>query len=432
MILGVLLACAPQIGVARDPSVREPKVDTDSGTTPPDSGGDSPTDDTAGTPTEPDVARWNFLVFMNGDNNLESYVVHDLNELEAVGSGDGVNVLVQVDRVEGYDDADGDWTGTRRYLIQPDADETVVASPVIEDLGELDMGDPAVLADFLAWASTNYPAERTVLILWDHGDSWMLTDGEAPPPPSISSDETTGSVMSIAQGELSAALEEHVAADGKLDLIGFDACLMGSWEVAHSLQDQADWMLASELSVGWEGYRYGPALAFLRGSPESTPRDLAEHMVNDMVAEGTEPGESAIDLGRLPALSAAVDALAGVALAEPEAAAELMACRDRARGVYPGWEAWYLDLGSLTDQISRAAPDTTLGDAAADVRGALDEAVAFVQGTGPYHWTSGLSIFTDTSNLRFVNLYAEGVWASDTRWDDLLYADVAGTNNPPR
>lgn len=419
MWLVALLACTPEPSVAERPD-RDPATSTvpDTDTTPTETETDTTTDPTDTEPTE-SVARWNFLVFMNGDNNLETYVTHDLNELEAVGSGDGVNVLVQADRIDGYDTTDGDWTGTRRYLIQGDTDEEVVSSPVLEDLGELDMGDPAVLADFVAWASEHYPAEHTVLILWDHGNSWSATTG-APPPPSISSDDTSRSEMSIAGGDLEAGLADWVEEHGTFDIVGFDACLMASWEVAHSLKDQADWLLGSQISVNWEGYRYGPALAYLREDPDADAETLALQMVNDMVAEGTEWGESAIDLSKVDALSSAIDTLAAIALEDPEASARLMSCRDDARGCYDGWEAWYLDLGDFMDHVGNDAVGTSLGDAALAVRAAVDDAVPLVQGAGPYSWITGITIFADTSEARYVHLYQRGSWAEDTRWDDWL------------
>ena len=370
-----------------------------------------------------EVARWNFLVFMNGDNNLESYVVHDLNELEEVGSGDGVNVLVQADRIEGFDSRDGDWTGTRRYLVTQDSDPDRVGSTLLEDLGERDLGDPAELAEFLDWASTEFPAERTVLILWDHGDSWALTSG-VPQPPSISSDDSSGSIMSIAEGELTAALAPWVEAHGPLDLLGFDACLMASWEVAHSLVGQADLMLGSELSVGWEGFRYAPALASLRGDEALSPEDLSRQMVNDMVAEGTEWGETAIDLRRIDALSSAIDALAGLVLDDAAALVRLAGYLDQSRGCHKGWERWYLDLGDLLDVIDANEGDSALATAAVQARLALDESVLAVQGAGPYEWITGLTIFSDTTGRRALGAYVEGSWAEDTRWDEVLWTQV--------
>src|SRR5688500_15670915 len=112
LLLTSLLACtSPQPGSAGSGN-------HDDDATPDPDGEPADTGDTEGEPAE--IARWTFLVWMDGDNDLEEYVVHDLNELEQVGSGDGINVVVQADRIPGYDDSDGDWTGTRRYFITPD------------------------------------------------------------------------------------------------------------------------------------------------------------------------------------------------------------------------------------------------------------------------------------------------------------------------
>ena len=45
-------------------------------------------------------ARWTWLVYMAGDNNLEGAGRDDLKEMQQVGSTDDVNVLVQFDTEE--------------------------------------------------------------------------------------------------------------------------------------------------------------------------------------------------------------------------------------------------------------------------------------------------------------------------------------------
>jgi hypothetical protein len=187
----------------------------------------------------------------------------------------------------------------------------------------------------------------------------------------------------------------------------------------------AECMVACEVSVGWEGYRYEPALRRLREDPEVTPDGLAEQMVNDMVAEGTEFGESAIDLSRVGRLSAAIDALAAAALDDTDASSQLATSRDEARGCYPGWDDWYLDIGELTDRIQANAPGTPLSDAAFEVRAALDDTVLESQGRSYYTFLTGLHLFADTSDERWVRLYERGSWAQDTRWDEWLGSRVA-------
>ena len=118
-------------------------------------------------------------------------------------------VFFQADRAEGYYSGDGDWTDCRRYYISQDSNEQEVSSQVVQQLGEVDMGDPAVLSDFLMWAHQEYPAERVALILWDHGDGWSVRAKGPPPDPIshyVSWDDSSGNYLSIAGGDLRQAV----------------------------------------------------------------------------------------------------------------------------------------------------------------------------------------------------------------------------------
>ena len=80
---------------------------------------------------------------MDADNNLELPGLLDLNEMEAAGSSEQVNVIVQVDRAIGESSLDGDWSDTRRYRILGDDDRNLLNSEPLQSLGEQNMGDPA-------------------------------------------------------------------------------------------------------------------------------------------------------------------------------------------------------------------------------------------------------------------------------------------------
>lgn len=389
----------------------------------PDTG--SPQDSDTGA--APATASWNYLVYMDGDNNLEDYVTHDLNELEAGGTHAGVNVLVLADRAEGYADDDGDWTGSRYYQIVGDDDDSVVSSPVIEDLGEVNMAKPSTLTDFLDWASTNYPADHTALVMWDHGSGWELTgDGSeteayGPPPPSIAEDDASGgATMSIAEGELASGLEPWVMEHGRLDLIGFDACNMASWEVAHALAPYARTMTAAETTVGWEGLRYDQTLQALGADPSMSAADLAEFMVRTEV-EGGEWSSSAVDLDKVAELSGTIDALAQTLIAMPDGGQFAWNNRDEMEGADTTWGWYFMDLGSLSGVVGNH--DETLEANSAAVNAALQAALIANYTNEPYEALSGLSIYFDPRNAAWNDLYANGEgarWAIDTHWDEFI------------
>ena len=95
---------------------------------------------------EPALPAWTVFVYMAGDNNLEDAAIDDFNEMETVGSTDGVNIIVQLDRASGHDKTNGDWEDTRRYRIEKDSDLDTINSTLLDDnLGELDMSRPDTL-----------------------------------------------------------------------------------------------------------------------------------------------------------------------------------------------------------------------------------------------------------------------------------------------
>ena len=143
------------------------------------------------------IAEWTFMVYMASDNNLEGAGIEDLNEMETVGSSKELNFIVQVDRAEGYDTSNGDWKGAKRYRMEKDEDTAIVNSPELADMGEINMGDPSTLADFIIWAYDNYPAKRYFLDLWDHGGAFW----------GICWDDSEGNGDPITMTELSEGLE---------------------------------------------------------------------------------------------------------------------------------------------------------------------------------------------------------------------------------
>ena len=393
-----------------------PKADTD---TPAD------TDTDSGDPT---TAAWNYLVYMDGDNNLEDYVTHDLNELESGGTNPGVNVLVLADRIDDYASDDGDWTGSRYYQILGDDDDEVVSSPVIQDLGEVNMAAPKTLAEFLDWASTNYPADHTALVMWDHGSGWDLTGTDTatetygpPAPPSIAEDDTSGgATLSVAEGDLAKGLEAWVAAHGRLDLIGFDACNMASWEVAYALSPYSRTMTAAETTVGWEGYRYDQVLQALGADTSMPAADLADEMVRTEV-EGGEWSASAVDLDKVVGLAGQIDGLALTLMAQEDAGQFAWNERNNMEGADEYWGWYFMDLGSLTGVVGNR--NAELAAQAGAVEAALNEALISNYTNEPYQDLSGLSIFFDPRNAEWDDLYANGegaTWSVDTHWDDYV------------
>ncbi|MBD5129722.1 MAG: hypothetical protein HDT43_07345 [Ruminococcaceae bacterium] len=109
------------------------------------------------------------------------------------------------------------------------------------------MGDPNTLVDFLDWGLENYRSQYIMLDMWDHGGGSLM---------GVCQDERyDDDIISLA--ELDAALLYALGNRGiKLDMIGCDACLMATVEMANICVPYADYMLASEETEWGGGWEY--------------------------------------------------------------------------------------------------------------------------------------------------------------------------------
>ena len=112
-----------------------------------------------------DGQTWTILLYQDADDKvLEQDIFIDFNEAERVGSTDRVRIVAQLDRYQGGFNGDGNWTDTRRFLVQQDNDLNTISSP-FESIGEADMSDPQTLVEFVTWGIQEFPADKYVLIL---------------------------------------------------------------------------------------------------------------------------------------------------------------------------------------------------------------------------------------------------------------------------
>ncbi|HWQ15778.1 MAG TPA: clostripain-related cysteine peptidase [Roseiflexaceae bacterium] len=380
-------------------------------------------------PTNPPAATgasWTVLVYLDGDNNLEADALGDLNEMELVGSNDDVQVVVQLDRISLHtpedDTSNGDWTTTKRYLVQRDADEEAIRSDEIADLGELNMGDPQTLADFVVWGMQTYPAERYALVLWDHGSSWA----------GIAFDDTDGE-DGISMPELDAALRTIQAQTGvaKLDLIGFDACLMSQIDVLQTVAPYGHVMVASaELEPG-EGWAWDLLLADLAEAPGQDGAALGRAIVASYQAfyEGGDDDTvtmAAFDLARAQELVDGLDALAramesNIAVAYP-AVAEARSYAEAYSQPRPE-EFSAVDLGHFAALVQeRGAPAPVA--VPARMLGAAIDGARIAAWSAPFHANhTGISVFFPQIAELYPELYTQASpTPGQTAWDEFLAA----------
>lgn len=428
--LSFLLGCAPvrvtemPVGEGSDAATDDPQS------------AEEPRDDEAGSRPDPAIidlteagglldpgppkADWTVMVFINGDNDLESAALEDVNEMEVVGSSEEVHVLVQIDRSAGFDRTDGDWRGARRLRVEADDDQRAISSPVLEDLGATDSGSPEAVIEFVRWAAERYPAERYALVLWDHGWGWSFAPNMRPVvTKGISSDYASGNDISIAEGELAEILDGAVQATGQpLSIMGFDACLMASWEVAYATAPYAEVFVGSQDYESTDGWSYDATLRDLVDAPQMSPAELGEAIALRF-SETRDSTQSVVDLSALAQLDVQLDLVAEAVLASEVAPGELYSVSGAALDFDGGWGTDH-DLGDLLDRLAEATSDAEVAEVAMDARVALDAVVIanYTVGRGVED-AHGLSIYSPARGS-LDELYFEGIWSEETLWDDLL------------
>jgi hypothetical protein len=250
------------------------------------------------------TAKWTYMVYMAGDGNLEHWLVQDIGkEFGKVGSNNDVNIVLLSDRGPGYATQDGDWTDTRIFYIRKG--DTAASTPVA-NWGERNTGDPQTLVDFVSYARQNYPAQHYSLILWGHSWAWRpeqtMWDESTPYDPAVDIWAPNGAAAGSLDPHEIAGILDSRALDS-LDIIAYDACEAQAIEVETVWKGHAQYMVASQDDVWWEGFRNDLILTSLKNNPDMSPRELAILMARNL----TDRTISVVDLAGVDTLLTAVD-----------------------------------------------------------------------------------------------------------------------------
>jgi len=386
-------------------------------------------------------AKWTFMVYMAGDNNLDGAALRDIAEMARAGSTKDVNILVQLDRIED--------NLTRRFRITQGGG---FKKDCIESFGDTNTGDPKILYDFVKWAAERYPADRYALILWNHGSGWWedaksraagLSEKKPrrrlfrqpvrypvpqeqlnlPAPQehrSICYDDTSGG-DALDNRELRIVLAGICALLGrKIDLLGMDACLMNMVEVAYQLRESVNVIVGSEIEEPFDGWPYAEILTRLTARPRQDAAALARWIVRSYLLSYKGKDEtvtqSALDVSRIGEMTAKVDALSASLLAALDTDAKLIEAAWRRSPRF--YDDNYIDLACFAKSLRKKA-DAELQVKVVDLIAALKAGkgrAILCQGKigRQVRGTCGLSIYFpgDRINTAYRNLDFSG----DCKW----------------
>ena len=230
------------------------------------------------------------MVYMCGTDLESNYgmATSDLQEMMNAAIGGNVNVIVETGGCKMWKNKLISASTTQIYKV-----ESGGLRLVKDNIGSKAMVEPATLTEFIQFCRQNYPADRNILIFWDHGGGSVSGYGY---------DELHKNAGSMDLAEINTALK---AAGCTFDWIGFDACLMATLETALVCNGYADYLIASEETEPGTGWHYTGWLTQLSRNTSVDTVTLAKTLIDDFVStsvaasSGAQVTLSIVDLAEM-------------------------------------------------------------------------------------------------------------------------------------
>lgn len=183
----------------------------------------------------------------------------DINEICQADLGD-IPVLIQTGGADTWHREDISKDNICRFEVKNGNIHELFRTPAVS------MARRETLSDFLRWSKKQCPAGRYIVLFWDHGGGTALGFG--------CDDLFPSDTLSLSQ-----LRDGFLDADFHADMVGFDACLMGTVEAAAALAPVSDYLVASEETEPNGGWYYTDWLTELGENPNLSTEELCESIV---------------------------------------------------------------------------------------------------------------------------------------------------------
>ena len=335
---------------------------------------------------------WTVLFYLCG-SDLESeggLATFNLQELASTTLGDKVTFAIETGGSKSWQNSSIDPRFLTRYTISSDGFYEE------QKLPSASMATTSTFADFVSWGLKTFPADHYMLVLWDHGGGsvYGVCNDELYPGGSLYDTDT------LTLTEISDGLAQSGAA---FDVIGFDTCLMATYETAAILAPYAKYLVASEEIEPGSGWDYASWPQWLGAHTGATGAQLGAEICDTYYAKcklynaADMATLSVVDLSKVPDLS---DSFYEASREMAEATGDRKAMRSLYYAAYKttcfGGDRAYnmVDLGDLMQKVSKVVTEHY-----ADVIADVGEAVVYQVHGRSHPKVTGLSVFypLDTS-----------------------------------
>ena len=334
-----------------------------------------------------EAGTWTIFVYLCG-SDLESgggMGTDDINEMLSATASDNVRFVVETGGSAKWFNDDVSENSLMRFVIQNEQ------MTMVEEKEAANMGDTAVITDFLRWGVQNYPAEHMGVVFWNHGGGSIT---------GVCFDENNNS-DSLSLLEIDSALYSiYGDMTDRFEFVGFDACLMGTVETANVLASYARYMIGSEETEPGSGWDYTAIGNFLAENNNANGAEVGKVICDSFLEACKAQNDddlttlSVIDLDKIDALLTAFNTFAK---AMYENGADANTLSEMIRGI-EGAENFggnnrsegytnMVDLAALIESCSDYASN------ASEAVNAINDAVLYKVSGATHKGASGLAVY---------------------------------------
>jgi hypothetical protein len=343
------------------------------------------------------MPKLTLLIYMAADNNLDKVAIDDLESLRQGSFYSEMDIVIQLDRWEFVDDK-----ATIRYHIKEG--ELTEIKRIVKS----NTGDPKILKAFIEESAKAYPSEKLMVIIWSHGtgvddydvyerkrERYFIENTQEIEEIAIAFDDSAKDFLDNIE------LQKALSVDVKIDILGFDACLMGMFEIVYQLRNEANVIVGSQHLEPASGWDYPRLLEEL--SLEKNVHHLAEELVklyaNYYEREDYDVTQSALDVAMVEEVAKNLDEFAKLLLEKIETKKTLKYTLLSSQLFYKNE---YIDLVDFVKNVKERFDNEELSNLADTLLMALDKFIIANHNKG-YRMrnANGISLYFPTQKTPF-------------------------------
>jgi hypothetical protein len=351
--------------------------------------------------------NWTLLVYMVGSDIVEDGIT-DLGEMKAAGNTDSINIVAML----GGSTLAGWETPTTSIFVNGNE----IAQDFVPSVPH--MANSTNITEFINWGVSNYPAEKYMLLFYNHG---MDIRG-------FGWDNTVDKSSSVGDIQTGIANSDFIKNDNKFEVLGFDACLMASFEVQSALRNFAKYYVASEETEPYHAWNWTPIITAMNTQADLNGAELGKIIVDEYMQQSKDEKTehvtlSVTDLSKINNLETALEQLV-LSLDDDLYVSNFMKARANSEEYHkvistPELSDDMVDIGDLVKHLKALEP--TIEDKVDSVLARIDEAVIYERSDSTRPRATGISMYVPFNVLVDT---AEGNAILDIRYNPIEFSDT--------